>query len=222
MSVAKGFISFEGIEGSGKSTQTRLLADHLKAGGYNVLRTHEPGGTNLGLKIRELLLDPNGQIDPLTELLLYYADRAQHIREVIRPALLEGTVIITDRFADSTVAYQGYARGLDMSIIAELNRIVVQDTSPFLTILLDLDVEEGLRRNRRAEKEDRFELEAVEFHRRVREGFFRIAEKEPDRFRIVDASRSQEEISREVIEIVDAEFNKLNIKTEGGRLKTEG
>ena len=142
-------------------------------------------------------------MDPLTELLLYYASRAQHVREVIYPAIQKKTVVITDRFTDSTVAYQGYARGIDLSIINSLDDIVVPDMKPFLTILLDLDVEEGLRRNRRAQKEDRFELETVEFHNRVRQGFMKIAKEEPERVKIVDAYRSTEEVSSEIIRIVE-------------------
>ena len=203
MSRAKGFISFEGIEGSGKSTQSKLLAAHLRSKGHNVIETAEPGGTRIGNKIRKLLLEPKNHMDPLAELLLYYSARAQHVREIIYPSLLRNAIVITDRFTDSTVAYQGYARGIDLSVIDTLNEIVVPDMKPYLTILLDMDVEEGLRRNRDAEKEDRFELEAVEFHQRVRSGFHQIAKEEPERFRIVDASQGLEDVSREIINIVE-------------------
>ncbi len=203
MSRIKRFISFEGIEGSGKSTQVKLLGDYLGAKGYKVLTTVEPGGTSIGVKIRNLLLEPQNHMDPLTELILYYASRAQHVREVIYPAILNNTVVITDRFTDSTVAYQGYARGIDLSIIQALDEIVVSDLKPSLTFLLDLDVEEGLRRNRQAQKEDRFELETLEFHTRVRKGFLQIAAREPERVKIVDTSRSTEEVSREVIRIIE-------------------
>lgn len=203
MSGVKGFISFEGIEGSGKSTQIKLLAEYLRTKGHDVLETAEPGGTKIGGKIRKLLLEPQNHMDPLAELLLYYSSRAQLVREVIYPEIQKKTVVITDRFTDSTVAYQGYARGIELSIIHALDDIVVPDMKPFLTILLDLDVEEGLRRNRRAQKEDRFELETVEFHNRVRQGFMKIAEEEPERVKIVDASRSAEEVSIEIIRIVE-------------------
>ena len=203
MSGVKGFISLEGIEGSGKSSQVKLLAEYLRTKGHNVLETVEPGGTRIGGKIRKLLLEPRNHMDPLAELLLYYSSRAQHVREVIYPAIQKKTVVITDRFTDSTVAYQGYARGIDLSIINALDDIVVPDMKPFLTILLDLDVEEGLRRNRRAQKEDRFELETVEFHNRVRQGFMKIAAEEPERVKIVDASQSADEVSREIIRIVE-------------------
>ena len=198
MSRAKGFISFEGIEGSGKSTQSRLFADYLLGKGYDVVHTAEPGGTDIGLKIRELLLEPNNHMDALTELLLYYASRAQHVREVIIPAIGDNKIVITDRFTDSTVAYQGYARGLSMTVIQSLNDIVVPDVEPYLTFLLDTDVEEGLRRNRNAMKEDRFELETVAFHERVRQGFHEIAEKEPERVKIIDASKSKEEVKNKL------------------------
>jgi dTMP kinase len=203
MSINKGFISFEGTEGSGKSTQTKLLAAHFRAKGYDVVETAEPGGTIIGSKIRTLLLEPQNHMDALTELLLYYASRAQHVREVIYPAILEDKVVITDRFTDSTVAYQGYARGIDLAVINTLNEIVVPDFKPFLTFLLDLDIEEGLRRNRRVLKEDRFELETIEFHNRVRSGFMEITRQEPDRIKVIDASGSEEEISRKVIGIVE-------------------
>lgn len=199
----KGFISFEGIEGSGKSTQVKLLADYLRAKGNNVLTTEEPGGTRLGLKIRAMLLAPENHMDPLTELLLYNSSRAQHIREVIYPALIQGIIVITDRFSDSTITYQGYGRGIDLAIIKTLNEIVASDLRPFVTFLLDMDVEEGLRRNIGAQKEDRFERETIEFHNRVRRGYLQIAEEEPDRIKVIDASGSAEEINKKIVEILE-------------------
>jgi len=207
MSRVKRLISFEGIEGSGKSTQVKLLGDYLVTKGHKVLTTLEPGGTNIGAKIRNLLLEPQNHMDPLTELILYYASRAQHVREVIYPAILGNTVVITDRFTDSTVAYQGYARGIDLSIIQALDEIVVPGLKPFLTFLLDLDVEEGLRRNRHAQKEDRFEMETIEFHTRVRKGFLQIAAEEPERIKVLDASLSAEEVSREVRRIIEESWH---------------
>ena len=207
MPRVKGFLSFEGIEGSGKSTQTKLLADYLRDRGHKVINTVEPGGTDIGIKIRKLLLAPGNQMDPLTELLLYYSSRAQLVREVICPAILEDTVVVTDRFTDSTVAYQGYARGIDPAIIDSLNEIVVPELKPYLTFLLDLDVEEGLSRNRNAQKEDRFELETIEFHNRVRNGFHQIAKAEPERIRIIDASRSTEDVSREIVQIMEESWH---------------
>ncbi len=203
MSAGNRFISFEGTEGSGKSTQASLLAEHLRKKGKDVLLTAEPGGTGIGKKIRELLLEPENHMDPLAELLLYYADRAQHIKEKINPALADGYFVITDRFTDSTIAYQGYARGLDLSIINALNTVVVGTSIPSLTLFLDINVEEGLRRNREAQKEDRFELEAVEFHNSVRDGFITIAETEPERVKIINASLDKLSINRQIIEIVE-------------------
>jgi len=207
MSRAKGFISFEGIEGSGKSTQAKRLAAYFRSKGQKVIHTAEPGGTTIGQKIRELLLDPENHMEPLTELLLYYASRAQHVREVIYPAILDDTIVITDRFADSTVAYQGYARGIDLKLLSRLNEIVNPDLKPFLTFMLDLDVEEGLKRNRKASKKDRFELETVEFHNRVRQGFLQIASEEPERVKVIVASRSQDEISEEIIKLIEEQWH---------------
>jgi dTMP kinase len=206
MSRAKGFISFEGIEGSGKSTQAKRLASYFRSKEQRVIDTVEPGGTNIGQKIRELLLEPENHMEPLTELLLYYASRAQHVREVIYPAILDDTIVITDRFSDSTVAYQGYARGIDLKLLSRLNEIVNPDLKPFLTFMLDLDVEEGLKRNRKASKEDRFELETVEFHKRVRKGFLQIASEEPERVKVIDASRNPDEISEEIIKIIEEQW----------------
>jgi dTMP kinase len=203
MSRVRGFISFEGVEGSGKSTQVKLLAEYLRTKGHTVIETVEPGGTGIGNKIRALLLEPENHMDPLAELLLYYSARAQHAREVIYPAVLRNAVVITDRFTDSTVAYQGHARGIDLSLIDALNEIVVPDLKPYLTFLLDLDVEEGLRRNRDAGKVDRFEQETIDFHNLVRQGFHQIAREEPERVKVVDSSKSKEEVSMEIIRILE-------------------
>lgn len=198
-----GFISFEGIEGSGKTTQVRLLGDYLKAKGYEVITTEEPGGTAIGLKIRELLLHPQNSMDALTELLLYYASRAQHVREVIYPALLEKKIVITDRFTDSTIAYQGYGRGIDLETINALNEIVTPGLKPFLTFLLDIDVEEGLRRNRETNKNDRFEMETIEFHRLVRDGYLKLLKQEPQRIRLIDASRGIDKVHEEIVKVFE-------------------
>ncbi|MBI4654891.1 MAG: dTMP kinase [Nitrospirae bacterium] len=202
----KGFITFEGIEGSGKSTQARLLYDYLKAKGYGVLVTEEPGGTKIGRKIRELLLHPDNSMDYLTELLLYNASRAEHVRKIIYPAIMNGDIVICDRFADSTVTYQGSGRGIDLVIIKTLNDIVIPDIKPFISFLLNIDVEDGLRRNMGAKKEDRFELETIEFHKRVREGYLQIAKEEPERVKIIDASRGIEEVNREIIVELEASW----------------
>ncbi|MBI4839138.1 MAG: dTMP kinase [Nitrospirae bacterium] len=200
----RGFLTFEGIEGSGKSTQLKLLSSYLKAKGLKVLTTEEPGGTKIGLQIRGILLAPENSMHPLTELLLYNTSRAQHVREIIYPALMQGAVVICDRFFDSTVAYQGYGRGIEISVIRTLNEITAPDLKPFVTFLLDMDVEEGLRRNVKARKRDRLELETVEFHKRVREGYFEIAKEEPERVKIIDASGSTEEVHKKIIEALES------------------
>jgi len=199
----KGFISFEGIEGSGKTTQVRLLGDYLKAKGYDVLITEEPGGTEIGFRIREILLDPRSSMNPLTELLLYSASRAEHVREVIYPALMRGTIVIIDRFSDSTIAYQGYGRGIDLIIIKALDDIVAGDLKPYISFLLDIDASEGLRRNTDVRKEDRFELEAIEFHERIRHGYLQIAREEPNRVKVIDASGEIEEVNKKIIKVLE-------------------
>jgi dTMP kinase len=197
------FISFEGIEGTGKSTQARLLARALTERGHSVVLTAEPGGTELGQRIRSLLLDVrHSGMEPVTELLLYSAARRQHLSKVILPALEEGKVVITDRFSDSTLAYQGYARGLDRELIASLDTWVTGGRKPHLTLLLDTDVETGLTRNRQAEKVDRLELEDVAFHRRVREGFRKIREEEPERVLLVEVTDGIEDIHGTILSLV--------------------
>lgn len=197
------FISFEGIEGTGKSTQCRLLAGHLRQQGLTVTETAEPGGTQISLKIREILLSlESREMKPVTELLLYNAARVQHIEEVILPALRRGEIVITDRFSDSTIAYQGYGRDLDLELIASLDRIATNRMRPDLTILLDIDVETGLRRNRAIGKTDRLEVEEISFHERVRRGFINLAAKESDRLKLVDCSRSIGEVHQQTVGIV--------------------
>jgi dTMP kinase len=190
------FISFEGIEGTGKSTQARLLQQSLLGLGYEVILTEEPGGTLISLRIREILLSvDHTNMKPITELLLYNAARAQHIEEVILPALNRGAVVITDRFTDSTFAYQGYGRGIDLKLLESIDKIATNGLRPDMTMLLDLDVETGLTRNRRINKTDRLELEDVEFHKRVRKGYHELAAKEPERIKVLDASGGIEELN---------------------------
>lgn len=198
------FISFEGIEGTGKTTQAKLLSEHLSAKGYETVVTEEPGGTSIGLRIREVLLNvQHSEMHSLTELLLYNADRCQHIQEVIRPSLKAGKIVITDRFSDSTLAYQGYGRGIDIGLIGTLDRIVTGGVTPDLTLLLDIDVETGLRRNRGANKVDRLELEDIAFHRRVRAGYLEMAHSKQGRTKIIEAAGRIEEVQKKVIEAVD-------------------
>jgi len=199
------FISLEGIEGTGKSTQTRLLTEYLQQAGRTVVCTAEPGGTAISLKIRELLLSLDSrEMDPVTELLLYNAARVQHIMEVINPALARGEIVVSDRFSDSTLAYQGYGRGIDRKMIDALDTIATKGMRPDLTILLDIDVETGLKRNREINKRDRLELEDVAFHEKVRAGFLVIAAGEPERIRIIDCSASIESTYRNITGAVGA------------------
>jgi dTMP kinase len=199
------FISLEGIEGTGKSTQTELLAEYLRSKGYGVTKTAEPGGTRISLKIRDLLLSTDStDMDPLTELLLYNAARVQHIKEIILPALLRGDVVVTDRFSDSTTAYQGYGRGIDLKLIDALDAVTTNRLRPHLMVLLDIDVETGLVRNRKIQKYDRLELEEVSFHERVRKGFISIAAKEQERVTLIDCSGDIETVHKKVVSIVEA------------------
>lgn len=170
---------------------------------YEVLSTYEPGGTIIGQKIRDILLLPeHKEMSYITELLLYNAARSQHLKEKIVPALDTGKVVITDRFSDSTVAYQGYGRELDLSLIMSLDAIVTGGLKPDITILLDIDVESGLMRNKGINKIDRLELENIEFHKKVRDGYYRIAEKEPERVKIVNASSAMEKVLKDASDII--------------------
>jgi len=200
-------ITFEGTEGCGKSTQLRLLAEALRQKGYGVCTTREPGGCPISDAIRRILLDPSStSMDPLTELFLYASARAQHMAEVIRPALERGEVVLCDRFTDATVAYQGFGRGLDLAQIHQLNRQATGELRPGLTILLDIPLEEGLRRaiernGSQAQDEGRFEQETLDFHRRVRDGYRRLAADE-ERFRVIDASGSVELVAERILKAV--------------------
>ena len=194
------FITFEGGEGSGKTTQLRPLLAYLRSAGKDVVETRDPGGTSIGKQIRALLLDrDNTRMAPATELLLYEASRAQLVQEVIRPALAAGRVVLCDRFTDSTVSYQGYGRGLDLHCIARLNALATDGLRPDLTFLLDLDPAVGLLRatQRVAERpaqRDRIEGEVLAFHQRVRTGYRTIAAAEPQRVIVLDASGGMAEI----------------------------
>jgi dTMP kinase len=200
------FITIEGIEGSGKTTQIEHISRFLQTHGVSIAVTREPGGTRLGQKIRAILLDPDsGEMASSTELLLYTADRAQHIREVIRPALDAGKVVLCDRYFDATLAYQGYARGLDITDIRELHRLMCDDLAPALTLLFDLSPEIGLSRawkqintGERSDSETRFEKEALEFHRKVREGYLDLSRMDRERFCIIDASQDEEGVRHQV------------------------
>lgn len=200
------FITFEGVEGSGKSTQVNRLAEFLQRQGKQVLVTREPGGTPIAEKIRTILLDrENSQLHYTTELLLYAASRAQHIQELILPALAVGKTVICDRFFDSTLAYQGYGRNIEHKLVQQLNQIAVQGLTPDTTIVLDIPAEQGLERiksKRGAGSLDRLELEDLTFHRRVREGFLALAKGEPDRVKIIDGMQDEDAVFNSIIKIL--------------------
>ncbi|MFO7554050.1 MAG: dTMP kinase [Desulfobacterales bacterium] len=207
------FISFEGIEGSGKTTHARHAFRFLRDKGHDCVITREPGGTRIGEKIRAILLDPsNKDMDPLTELLLYTADRAQHIKAFIHPLLAEGKTVLCDRYYDATMAYQGFARGLDIGLIEKTHQLLFNDLKPDMTLLLDLPAEIGLSRaweqiknGNRAGAETRFEEEKLSFHRKVREGYLELSRREPERFRVIDASKDEHEVLKEIITVLNAE-----------------
>jgi dTMP kinase len=207
------FITLEGIEGSGKTTQAAILADALRAAGRRVTVTHEPGGTRAGEAIRAIFLDPAVSLHPAAELLLVLADRAEHVREKLRPAIAAGEIVISDRYSDSTVAYQGYGRGSDLKLLRDLNRLASDDLRPDLTLVLDLPVETGLLRTRErtektARKLDRFEGEGTEFHQKVRDGFLAIAKAEPDRVRVIDSARTLEAVGADILRAVNERIAK--------------
>jgi len=203
------FITFEGIDGSGKSTQLRLLGNFLKANGCDVLLTREPGGTTLGLRLRAAVLDATEEVDPLTELLLYAADRAQHVRRKLRPALETGQVVISDRYADATVAYQGAGRGFSPELISQIVQLATEGLKPDLTLLFDLPIDESTNRTaRRTGKNsgqlsrDRLDIENADFHTRVRDAYLQIALREPERVKLIDTSGPVERTQERVREII--------------------
>ncbi|WP_109207696.1 dTMP kinase [Moorella sp. Hama-1] len=201
--MSKGlFITLEGPDGAGKTTQMDNLAAYLGRRGLAVERTREPGGTRLAEAIRRLLLEPDyGPVDPRAEILLYAAARAQHVAERIRPALAAGKIVLCDRFADSTLAYQGYGRRLGADLVEQINNLATADLKPDLTLLLDVPVEIGL--GRRPGGADRMEQENLEFHRRVRQGYLDLARREPGRVRLIDGTRSPEVVWTEIKGILD-------------------
>lgn len=211
------FITLEGIEGSGKSTQILHVLNFINHLGLKCIMTREPGGTRIGGKIRSVLLDPeSSNINPATELLLYTADRAQHIQEVILPMIEAGGIVICDRYFDATLAYQGVARGLDTALIRDLHERFCLNLKPDLTFLLDLTPDTGLLRawkqlnsGSRTDTESRFENETLAFHERVRAGYLAIAAKEPERFRIVDASQSQDQVQSQITRILEFEIRRF-------------
>ena len=198
------FITFEGIEGCGKTTQIKLLNEYLQGKGFKTILTREPGGTAIGDKIRQILLDPaNKKMHPLTELLLYGASRAQHVEELIRPALSEGKIVLCDRYSDSTTAYQGAARRVDKKILASLDAIATSGLVPDITIVVDVAPTVGLSRVAGRGAPDRFEQETLAFHERVRQGYLTLAKGNPKRVKIVDGSKEIEEVHGEIIKVIE-------------------
>jgi dTMP kinase len=204
------FITFEGIEGSGKTTQIQRLKKYLTQKGIPCKVTREPGGTPIGEKIRKILLNPDHrEMVPATELLLYEAARTQHVKEVIKPFLEKGRVVLCDRFSDATLAYQGYGRKMDLKWIQRLNHLSSQGVRPDVTFLLDCPSDVGLKRaihrNRtlKQEREERFEREEMEFHRRVRKGYLAIARKEPRRVKVIGTRQGEEKVFEKIRKIID-------------------
>ena len=204
------FITFEGIDGSGKSTQLRLLGNFLKANGCDALLTREPGGTQLGLRLRAALLDAAEEVDPLTELLVFAADRAQHVRRLVRPALDAGRLVISDRYADATVAYQGAGRGFSTELISQIVQLATEGLKPDLTLLFDLTIDESTNRTARRSTgksatritRDRLDIEHADFHTRVRDAYLQIALAEPDRVKLIDTSGPVEQTQARLKEII--------------------
>ena len=234
------FITLEGIDGTGKSTQLRLLVERLRKSGCRVRATREPGGTRIGEQVRRILLRgpadcrkggatglqddaADGRaLSPLAELALMYAARAQHLEEVVRPALARGEMVVSDRFNDASVAYQGYGRKLGPKLVRAFDRIICGRTQPDLTLLLDVEPRVALERaarreNRRHSRGSRFEAEGVKFHERVRAGYLAIARKEPRRVRVIRADQSVAEVAREIASAVDR-----FLKRRHSRKKTDG
>ncbi|AJF06421.1 dTMP kinase [Geoalkalibacter subterraneus] len=204
------FITFEGIEGSGKTTQIKRLTETLRLQGRSVVTTREPGGCAIADAIRAILLDArNNALVPRAELLLYAAARAQHVEEVIRPALNQNRIVLCDRFSDATLAYQGHGRRLPLDMVRQLNALAIDDIHPHLTLLFDLPVETGLSRamERIARSdgpaEDRFEQESLAFHQRIREGYLELARQSPERFRLIRADAPPQDVTRQVLSAVN-------------------
>ncbi|MDI9499584.1 MAG: dTMP kinase [Acetivibrionales bacterium] len=193
------FVTVEGTDGCGKTTQIRNIIDHLSSLGCRVVLTREPGGTRISENIRSIILDPTfTEMHSITELMLYSAARAQLVEQVIKPSIAKSETVICDRYIDSFYAYQGYGRGLDMDMLKKITSLAIGDMIPDITIFLDLDPEIGLRRRMNAANGDRIENEQIEFHRRVYDGYKQLARENPDRIKIIDASRSVEEVWQDV------------------------
>ena len=198
------FITFEGPDGCGKTTQMKLLAEYLEKRGKEVVLTREPGGKGLGEKVREILLNYDGEVSDRCESFLFLADRAQNIDIIVNPAVRTGKIVLCDRHIDSTVAYQGYGRGLDIERINLLNNLATNGQKPDLTFVFDIDVDTSMQRV--GKEKDRMENAGTDFHNRVRAGYLELAKQEPERIKVIDATKSIEEIHKEVVNILDRFF----------------
>ncbi len=195
------FITFEGADGCGKTTQLNLLKDYLENKGYKVVITREPGAKGLGEKIREILLNYDGEVSNRCESFLFLADRAQNIDIIVKPAIDEGKIVLCDRHTDSTVAYQGYGRGLDIEQINMLNRIATNNIKPDLTLVFDVDIETSMKRV--GNQQDRMEKSGKEFFNKVRNGYLELAKHEPDRIKVIDTAKSITEVQKDVTKIIN-------------------
>ena len=198
------FITFEGADGCGKTTQMKLLAEYLQKKGHEVVLTREPGGKGLGEKVREILLNYDGEVSDRCESFLFLADRAQNIDIIVNPAVEAGKIVLCDRHTDSTVAYQGYGRGLDLERINLLNNLATNDRKPDLTFVFDIDTETSMKRV--GKEKDRMESAGLEFHNRVRDGYLKIAQQEPERIKVIEASKSIEDIHKDVLNQLAKKF----------------
>ncbi len=200
------FITFEGIDGSGKSTQLRMLAGALRLQKFDVLTTCEPGGTPLGRRLREAFLETEENVSPLAEFLLFAADRAQHVNFLVKPALKAGKIVVSDRYADATFAYQGAGRGFSEETVSQVINLATEGLKTDLTLFFDLPIEKALARtnsrNRKGERKNRMDSETSDFYSRVRAAYLKIAKNEPQRFRVVDANDSVEKVHKNVLKIV--------------------
>ncbi len=201
MKTKKGlFITFEGPDGSGKTTQSILLARYLRRKGYKVIHTREPGGTSMAEALRKILLNPKSKIFPLAEVFLYEASRTQHTKELILPALCEGKIVICERYSQATIAYQGHGRGINISLLRKLNRVATEGLKPDITFMLDRDVKGGLEVKK---NQDRLEKEKVAFHRRVRKGYLNMARSLPHKIKVIKFKKGPQEIHKEIVKEIE-------------------
>ena len=204
------FITLEGPEGSGKTSQLAQFADFLREQGYEVVTTREPGGTSIGDQIRQVLVSmDNKSLHPRTEILLFLSARAQLVEELIKPSLENGKIVVCDRYGDSTLAYQGYGHGLPLETLREMLRFATDGLVPDLTLYLDIEVEKGLLRKKKGQEWNRLDAYEVEFHRRVRNGYLALAEAEPERWRVIDASQSKQAVQQDMRAATKAALEKL-------------